>query len=109
MTLKEAIKKNKLEKRDSEIYISMHNKDGKRFYGTFISDTENLKDYYDMNITKLEPINANQTIYTADFPEYSYLLGLNSMRIQWEKEQTSKVAREKRETLTETTKRRRKK
>lgn len=79
MLFKECIKKY-----NSSTYISLYNKDNQRFYGAFVDDPS-LADYLDYEVEyDMEKGNFIRLIKLCN---YEHPLGLNSMKIYWEKKQ----------------------
>ena len=85
MTLKEYIKKYKLSNCDPSVYLALYNKDNKRFYGNFV-DSGKLDDYLNMKIISGKKFSDTSSIYCVQLEDYEYSLGLDSMRVIWEKE-----------------------
>ncbi len=106
MTLREAIKKNKL---NEWIYVAMHNKNGVRFYGTFIGDKTKIEEYLDMEISEFRKFSTSSNIYVATFPNYSETLGLDSLRFYEAKRQKQLEAKEHREVMDQISKRKKRK
>lgn len=102
MTLREAIKKNKL---NDWVYIAMHNKNGVRFYGTFVGDKIRIEEYLDMEISEFRKFSTTSSIYVATFPNYNETLGLDSLRFYEAKRQKQLEARERREVMGQISKR----
>lgn len=85
MLFKDCIKQYK-----SNIYISLYNTKDQRFYGNF-ADSDLLKDYYNYEVEYDRP--HGNFIRLIKLVGYEYPLGLDSMRVYWEKEEKQKSSR----------------
>lgn len=81
MTLGECLKKSRF---DESTYISLYNKDNKRFYGAFCKD-DKLKEYYDYEVVYSKPFNESGFIRIIQLKDYEYSLGLDSIRLKEER------------------------
>lgn len=67
---------------NKDLYLSLYNKNGCRFYGNFLSNIDNLEPYFNYTINE-EFIKNNDEkksfIFKIELIDYDYELGLDSM------------------------------